>query len=56
MKEISEQAFEAMQRLQQHIVAEAKKDAKAAYSAVSLQKLSWDVLTKPELNSGPSAA
>jgi integrase len=48
VKEISEQAVEAMSRLERHVETELKKQAKSnkesAYSAVNLQQASWAVL------------
>jgi integrase len=47
VKEVSEQAVEAMQRLEKHVEAELKKGPKSesgsAYSAVNLQQGSWAV-------------
>jgi integrase len=51
VKEVSEQAVEAMQRLEKHVEAELKKQQKSssgsAYSAVNLQQSRWAVLENP---------
>lgn len=48
VKEVSEQAVEAMQRLEKHVEAELKKQPKTssepAYSAVNLQQANWAVV------------
>jgi len=48
VKEVSEQAVEAMKRLEKHVETELKKQPKSqagsAYSAVNLQQTSWAVL------------
>jgi integrase len=48
VKEVSEQAVEAMSRVEEHIETELKKQSKnnteSAYSAVNLQQANWAVL------------
>ena len=48
MKEVSEQAVEAMGRLEKHVETELKKELKnnteSAYFAVNLQQPNWAVL------------
>ena len=48
VKEVSEQAVEAMGRLEQHVEKglkkELKNNAESAYSAVNLQQANWAVL------------
>jgi integrase len=43
IKEVSEQAVEAMQRLEKHVEAELKISSGSAYSAANLQQDSWTV-------------
>jgi integrase len=47
VKEVSEQAVEAMERLEKHLEAELKKPLGPACSAVNLQQTNWAVLQKP---------
>jgi integrase len=47
VKEVSEQAVEAMKRLEKHVEAELKMPLGPAYSAPNLQQLVWSTANKP---------
>jgi hypothetical protein len=48
VKEVSEQAVEAMERLEKHVEGELKKHVGPTYSAVNLQQGSWTVAAVSE--------